>query len=48
MAADLITLNEGTLLTHFLTPTAKHYGEVTLKRIYQIGKQAKVLLAATG
>lgn len=48
MAADLITLAEGALLTQFLTPTAKHYGEAALKRIQQLGERAKALLAAAG
>lgn len=48
MAADLITLAEGALLTQFLTPTAKHYGEITLKRIQHLGEQARLLLANVG
>lgn len=46
MAADLITLAEGALLTQFLTPTAKHYGEVALKRIQQLGDRTKALLTS--
>ena len=48
MAADLITLAEGVLLTQFLSPTAKHYGEAALKRIQQLGERAKSMLANTG
>ncbi|WP_046242296.1 Abi-alpha family protein [Hymenobacter terrenus] len=48
MAADLITLAEGALLTQFLTPTAKHYGEAALKRIQQLSERAKALLGAAG
>jgi hypothetical protein len=48
MAADLITLAEGALLTQFLTPTAKHYGEAALKRIQQLGERAKTLLSDAG
>lgn len=48
MAADLITLAEGALLTQFLTPTAKHYGEIALKRIQQLGERAKAMLAGAG
>lgn len=48
MAADLITLAEGALLTQFLTPTAKHYGEVALKRVQHLGERAKLLLASVG
>lgn len=48
MAADLITLAEGALLTQFLTPTAKHYGEAALKRIQQLGERTKILLSDAG
>jgi hypothetical protein len=48
MAADLITLAEGALLTQFLTPTAKHYGEAALKRIQRLGDRAKAMLVGAG
>lgn len=48
MAADLITLAEGALLNQFLTPTAKYYGEVALKRIQHLGERAVLFLASVG
>jgi hypothetical protein len=48
MAADLVTIATTAVLTQFLTPAAKSFGEVALDRAKQVGSKAMGYLAAVG
>lgn len=48
MAADLVTIATTAVLSQFLGPSAKHFGEMMLERGKQVGSKAVSLLAAVG
>lgn len=48
MAADLVIIATTAVLSQFLGPRAKHFGELMLERGKQIGSKAVAMLAAIG
>jgi hypothetical protein len=48
MATDLVTIATTAVLSQFLGPSAKHFGEMMLERGKQVGTKALDLLAAVG
>lgn len=48
MSADLITIATTAVLTQFLTPAAKNFGEVALERAKQVGAKATSFLITVG
>ena len=48
MATDLVTIATTAVLSQFLGPSAKHFGELMLERGKQVGSKAVAMLAAVG